>query len=672
MRSHTVLVFKMTISVATLFEDNEIISSWVGQQIPLLCSTVWISLMNSSYKRVATYFNNLENYRTETEYNDQLIFKTVAFQFVNSYILLFYVAFFKANEAPMGFLFNARDETTGEFYRDMCGARPKLSTGGLLDFPFANVNPSCTVDDPQEADCKFVFIQRDCQVDLRALMVSYTLLKPCYEIPLQIVPIIIECIRRFFTCCCRCCCRGHGESTSERSSSTSSRGKKSTATVQVLGNSEPSGGSKQGGDGKKTRTPPRSSKRSKALFGASDASSVPPDAPPSPPHNMAAAPSAPHKLESLPPPPSPPPSPGTASGEVRGLESSIDAATLDHKRLEFHEKIKVESEQAVYPGTFSEYNTKVVQYGYVACFSSVFPLAAICAAAGNLIELRIDSFNLLSHRRPRYRRAQDIGSWQTVLNFISWAALPINVLILVFSSWDFRNMLVVPLVLYGSPTAPGAYSCYEPAHAALFEAQPSNFTNAFGELSFVSADATVSHHAQRLGRRTSYLAECIENVQDCYAPIGGVWWLPGVEYLPPTARTTESYTDQGLCNRHSKLYNEAHCRTCLAWTNTVWRTQLIIALIVEHLLLLLKLFLDAIIPDRPRWVVDANARKAFQKELSAATTKRKLLRDSVDLDALHAEDEAAVRLILPDINASDDKDDTAPQARLDRAHSGYV
>ena len=73
-------------------------------------------------------------------------------------------------------------------------------------------------------------------------------------------------------------------------------------------------------------------------------------------------------------------------------------------------------------------------------FSSSFPLAAICAAIGNFIELRIDSYKVVSlSRRPRYAGASGIGSWQAVLNSISWIALPVNVAILVFTSWEFRR-----------------------------------------------------------------------------------------------------------------------------------------------------------------------------------------------------------------------------------------
>ena len=36
-----------------------------------------------------------ENHRTQTQYNDMLIIKLFAFQFVNSYTSLYYIAFFR-------------------------------------------------------------------------------------------------------------------------------------------------------------------------------------------------------------------------------------------------------------------------------------------------------------------------------------------------------------------------------------------------------------------------------------------------------------------------------------------------------------------------------------------------------------------------------------------------
>ena len=106
----------MLIGVDPKFVEDPYLKSTVGQATPVLMLTIWISLMNRVYRYVAVGFNDLENYRTDSEYADALIFKTVCFQFLNSYIAAFYVAFAKSSNAPMGAVFDLRD-AEGDFHR---------------------------------------------------------------------------------------------------------------------------------------------------------------------------------------------------------------------------------------------------------------------------------------------------------------------------------------------------------------------------------------------------------------------------------------------------------------------------------------------------------------------------------------------------------------------------
>ena len=159
--------------------------------------------MNAVYKKVAVAFNDLENYRTDSEYNDALIFKTISFQFLNSYSAAFYVAFIKSANVPMGALLNLRD-SDDKFYREMCGRRATAMFGSLeeaySEMSYANVNPAC--NGTVKEDCNFIFVENDCFVDLRGLMISYILLKPIYEIPVQIMPILLRVLKN---CCCKPC-----------------------------------------------------------------------------------------------------------------------------------------------------------------------------------------------------------------------------------------------------------------------------------------------------------------------------------------------------------------------------------------------------------------------------------------------------------------------------------
>jgi anoctamin-10/anoctamin-7 len=63
--------------------------------IKSLLIAIQIQICNSIYSDVALKLNNYENHRTDTEYEDALITKTFLFEFVNSFISLFYTAFVK-------------------------------------------------------------------------------------------------------------------------------------------------------------------------------------------------------------------------------------------------------------------------------------------------------------------------------------------------------------------------------------------------------------------------------------------------------------------------------------------------------------------------------------------------------------------------------------------------
>ena len=250
-------------------------------------------------------------------------------------------------------------------------------------------------------------------------------------------------------------------------------------------------------------------------------------------------------------------------------------------------------------------------------------------------------------RRPRYMGAEDIGSWQSVLTFISWVALPINVLILVFTSWSFRDYIMIPWV-------------------ANFEETCANATDpmtihGLGGDTILSPTAFIGTHAQHDGTTVSYLSKCMPNVRDCYANVGGEPWLPAHVYLNANMTTTVKYID-ALCDADFPaptdpaipgLYNELHCNACRNWMNDVWRWQLFAALVVEHLLLLVKMLIAFIIPDEPGWVTEANARKQFMLQMKDTKQRRKTSVAIVNPETKDKE----TKTIIESINSSDDVDD---------------
>jgi hypothetical protein len=74
--------------------DNPDVNALSGPVASIL-NAVQIQILNYVYSELAIFLNKRENHRTDTEYEDALISKLFAFQFVNSFASLFYVAFVK-------------------------------------------------------------------------------------------------------------------------------------------------------------------------------------------------------------------------------------------------------------------------------------------------------------------------------------------------------------------------------------------------------------------------------------------------------------------------------------------------------------------------------------------------------------------------------------------------
>ncbi|XP_076268543.1 anoctamin 8 white walker isoform X3 [Rhynchophorus ferrugineus] len=73
---------------------------WLGY-FPKIMLAVFISLMDEAYFKIAVWLNDKENYRLETKYENHLIGKVALFQFVNSFLSLFYIAFYLQDQARL-------------------------------------------------------------------------------------------------------------------------------------------------------------------------------------------------------------------------------------------------------------------------------------------------------------------------------------------------------------------------------------------------------------------------------------------------------------------------------------------------------------------------------------------------------------------------------------------
>ncbi|XP_070685237.1 anoctamin-7 [Pempheris klunzingeri] len=86
-------------------------------------------------------------------------------------------------------------------------------------------------------------------------------------------------------------------------------------------------------------------------------------------------------------------------------------------------------------GLFSEYLEMVIQFGFITIFVAACPLAPLFALVNNWVELRLDAQKFVTeYRRPVVERAQGIGIWFPILQFITHIAVLSNAFLIAFTS----------------------------------------------------------------------------------------------------------------------------------------------------------------------------------------------------------------------------------------------
>jgi len=86
-------------------------------------------------------------------------------------------------------------------------------------------------------------------------------------------------------------------------------------------------------------------------------------------------------------------------------------------------------------GIFADYSEMMVQFGYSTLFVTAFPFAPAMSLLNNYVEIRVDAMKLTrTSRRPFPRSAEDIGTWQTILELMGTAAVISNVYLICFTS----------------------------------------------------------------------------------------------------------------------------------------------------------------------------------------------------------------------------------------------
>ncbi|KAJ1402302.1 calcium-activated chloride channel-domain-containing protein [Ochromonadaceae sp. CCMP2298] len=132
--------------------------------------------------------------------------------------------------------------------------------------------------------------------------------------------------------------------------------------------------------------------------------------------------------------------------EARRMEAA-GVTDLQNSELSEVESAFLMPHYDVMLGTFDDFAEMVIQFGYTTMFVAAFPLATVLSFVNNYVEIRVDAWKLCQlMRRAEPRSAEDIGTWQSILEFISTAAIIVNSGLVAFtatnmedSTWTLRS-----------------------------------------------------------------------------------------------------------------------------------------------------------------------------------------------------------------------------------------
>mmetsp|Transcript_16737 Transcript_16737/g.28381 ORF Transcript_16737/g.28381 Transcript_16737/m.28381 type:complete len:742 (+) Transcript_16737:144-2369(+) len=100
----------------------------------------------------------------------------------------------------------------------------------------------------------------------------------------------------------------------------------------------------------------------------------------------------------------------------------------------------IQAEYHVILGPFLDYANLAIQFGYATMFIAAYPLAMAASFLANYVEMRVDAWKLTQQsRRPDARSAEDIGTWYTILEVISYAAVVTNSGLVAFTGSFVEN-----------------------------------------------------------------------------------------------------------------------------------------------------------------------------------------------------------------------------------------
>nr|XP_008286250.1 PREDICTED: anoctamin-7-like [Stegastes partitus] len=112
-----------------------------------------------------------------------------------------------------------------------------------------------------------------------------------------------------------------------------------------------------------------------------------------------------------------------------------EEAQRDQQQYEEVPQWEADYQLQVCGGLFDEYLETVLQFGFITIFVAACPLAPLFALINNWVEIRLDAHKFVTeYRRPVVERAQDIGIWFPILQFITHMAVLSNAFLIAFTS----------------------------------------------------------------------------------------------------------------------------------------------------------------------------------------------------------------------------------------------
>lgn len=91
-------------------------------------------------------------------------------------------------------------------------------------------------------------------------------------------------------------------------------------------------------------------------------------------------------------------------------------------------------------GPFANYAGLAIQFGFATMFVAAYPLALCLALFNNYVDMRVEAWKMCQlNRRPEPRSVEDIGTWFTIFEIVSYVAVICNAAIVAFTGTNAIN-----------------------------------------------------------------------------------------------------------------------------------------------------------------------------------------------------------------------------------------